>query len=214
MPKNMYNKRKCKECQKVFEKKQPLQYVCSPTCAINYAKKKEKSKWQKEKKKRLIYLESVSGVQSKYIQPKVNELVRIIDNGLPCIATGNFGKMAAGHYYHAGGHSQIRFNLHNIHIQSFQSNSFKSGDALNYRQGIINTYGEDYIQFMESLKQTPINDHTKAFYLELNNKLIEVKKWLKVQVNGQMQDVANRIQLRNEVNLLLGIYDREYCIFK
>jgi len=67
---------------------------------------------------------------------------------------------------------------------------------------------------MESLKQTPINDHTKAFYLELNNKLIEVKKWLKVQVNGQMQDVASRIKLRNEVNLLLGIYNREYCIFK
>jgi hypothetical protein len=67
---------------------------------------------------------------------------------------------------------------------------------------------------MESLKQTPINQHTKAFYLDLNKKLIEVKKWLKVQVNGQMQDVSNRIQLRNEVNLLLGIYDKEYCIFK
>ena len=35
------NKRKCKECKKVFEKKQPLQYVCSPICAINYAKKKK-----------------------------------------------------------------------------------------------------------------------------------------------------------------------------
>jgi hypothetical protein len=214
MPKNMYNKRKCKNCQKVFEKKQPLQYICTPVCAINYAKKKEKVKWQKEKKQRLIDLESLTGVQSKYIQPKVNELVRIIDNGQPCIATGNFGKMAAGHYFHAGGHSQIRFNLHNIHIQSFQSNSFKSGDALNYRQGIIKTYGEDYIEFMESLKQTPINDHTKTFYLELNTKLIEVKKWLKVQVNGQMQDVSTRIQLRNEVNLLLGIYDKEYCIFR
>jgi hypothetical protein len=36
MSKNMYNKRKCKECKKVFEKKQPLQYVCSP---INYQEK-------------------------------------------------------------------------------------------------------------------------------------------------------------------------------
>jgi hypothetical protein len=67
---------------------------------------------------------------------------------------------------------------------------------------------------MDSLTQTPKIKRTKDFYLDLNKKLIEVKKWLKVQVNGQMQDVANRIQLRNEVNLLLGIYNREYCIFK
>ena len=57
------NKRKCKQCGEVFEKKQPLQYVCSPICAINYAKKKEKAKWQKEKKKRLIDLESLSGIK-------------------------------------------------------------------------------------------------------------------------------------------------------
>jgi hypothetical protein len=147
---------------------------------------------------------ALTGVQSKYIQPKVNELVRIIDNGLPCIATGNFGKMAAGHYFHAGGHSQIRFNLHNIHIQSFQSNSFKSGDALNYRQGIIKTYGEEYIEFMESLKQTPIKDHTKIFYLELNTKLIEVKKWLKVQVNGQIQDFAKSNKTAKRSELVIG----------
>ena len=67
---------------------------------------------------------------------------------------------------------------------------------------------------MESLKQTPIDGHTKAFYLDLNTKLIEVKKWLKVQVNGKMQDASNRIKLRNEANLLLGIYDGPYCVFK
>jgi len=214
MSKIMYNKRKCKECKKVFEKKQPLQYVCSPICAINYAKKKEKSKWQKEKKKRLIDLESVSGVQSKYIQPKVNELVRIIDNGHPCIASGTFGKQAAGHYFHSGGNPQIRFNLHNIHIQSFHSNSALAGDVLRYREGIKRVYGLDYLEFMDSLTQTPTIKRTKDFYLELNKKLIEVKKWLKLQVNGQIQDSSSQIQLRNEVNLLLGIYDKEYCIFK
>jgi hypothetical protein len=214
MSKIMYNKRKCKECKKVFEKKQPLQYVCSPICAINYAKKKEKSKWQKEKKQRLIDLESIRGIQSKYIQPKVNELVRIIDNSQPCIASGTFGKQNAGHYYHAGGNPQIRFNLHNIHIQSFHSNSALAGDVLRYREGIKRVYGLDYLEFMDSLTQTPTIKRTKTFYLELNNKLIEVKKWLKTQTKGQIQDSASRIRLRNEVNLLLGIYNKEYCIFK
>lgn len=208
------NKRKCKECKKVFEKHQPLQYVCSPICAINYAKKKEKSKWQKEKKQRLIDLESLSGIKSKYIQPKINELVRIIDNGHPCIATGNFGKANAGHFYHAGGHSQIRFNLHNIHIQSFESNHFKSGDALNYIKGIKQTYGEQYFNFMDNLTNTPPDFNSKAFYLNLSSKVLpEVKKWLKTEINGKIQDSENRIRLRNEVNLLLGIYENEYSVY-
>ena len=94
------------------------------------AKKETKHKERLQDQKQKIDLMSLSKVKSTMIQPKINELVRIIDNGQPCIATGNFGKMNAGHFYHAGGSSQIRFNLHNIHIQSFESNHFKSGDAM------------------------------------------------------------------------------------
>ena len=67
---------------------------------------------------------------------------------------------------------------------------------------------------MEALKQTPSDKHTKQFYLELNTKLSEVKKWLKSEINGQMQDISNRIRLRNQVNILLGLYEKQYCVFK
>ena len=178
------------------------------------AKKETKQKERLQDQKKKIDLMSLSKVKSTMIQPKINELVRIIDNGQPCIATGNFGKMNAGHFYHAGGSSQIRFNLHNIHIQSFESNHFKSGDAMNYIQGIKRIYGDSYLEFMEGLKQTPSDKHTKQFYLELNTKLSAIKKWLKSEINGQMQDIGNRIRLRNQVNILLGLYENKYAVFK
>ena len=33
------NKRKCKTCSEVFQKRAPLDMFCSPTCAIEYKKK-------------------------------------------------------------------------------------------------------------------------------------------------------------------------------
>jgi len=50
--------------------------------------------------------------------------------------------------------------------------------------------------------------------LELNTKLSAIKKWLKSEINGQMQDSTNRIRLRNQVNILLGLYENKYSVFK
>lgn len=44
------NKRKCKECKEVFQKVTPLQFVCSPKCSIEYAKKQTKKKQDKKLK--------------------------------------------------------------------------------------------------------------------------------------------------------------------
>ena len=85
---------------------------------------------------------------------------------------------------------------------------------MNYIQGIKRIYGDSYLEFMEGLKQTPSDKHTKQFYLELNTKLLAVKKWLKSEINGQMQDSTNRIRLRNQVNILLGLYENNYAVFK
>ena len=43
MPKGL-NKRKCKNCGLVFQKKTPLQFVCSVSCSIEYAKKQNRKK--------------------------------------------------------------------------------------------------------------------------------------------------------------------------
>ncbi len=70
------------------------------------------------------------------------------------MATGNFeGKMAGGHYTSVGSNRTICLNIHNIFIQSFASNSWNGGDDKRYREGLINTFGEDYLDFVESLKR-------------------------------------------------------------
>ena len=47
-------KRKCKVCGEVFQKLQPLQYVCSVQCSIKDSRlkqeKKAKSEWSEKKK--------------------------------------------------------------------------------------------------------------------------------------------------------------------
>jgi len=72
------------------------------------------------------------------LQTEINTIVRLIDNGYPCIATGrNTGKRNAGHYISVGSNDTIRFHLENIWVQSEESNTHQSGDTIKYQQGII-----------------------------------------------------------------------------
>jgi len=60
------NKRKCKTCSEVFQKRAPLDMFCSPTCAIEYKKKSSNPSKQKpikqfsdkRKKRNAAYLEA------------------------------------------------------------------------------------------------------------------------------------------------------------
>lgn len=167
---------------------------------------------REEREKTKIEIMTTDKYRSTYLQPIINEIARIIDFGQPCIATGNFGKMNGGHYVSVGANRTTALNLHNIHIQSFESNHYKSGDPIKYRLGLIERYGNNYFEYVEYIQRHKALHLTKGDMIELSLRAAFVRAQLKR--NEQTKTPYERIELRNEVNLKLGIYSPEFCEYK
>ena len=171
---------------------------------------KESSVWRKRKQQILEKTKTLSDYKNE-LQKEVNTIVRLIDLGQPCIATGaTKGKRNAGHYISVGSNPTLRYNLHNIHIQSEHSNSWKSGDTIRYQEGLKKIYSQQYFDFIESLKSTPpINlsiDQIKDS-IESARKII---KELKSTESTYTPD--QRIELRNKFNKRINIYHTSFLI--
>jgi len=205
----------CKICKVKFDPKQFAQNVCDYKCAIMHAKKlkekKDADKWKAEKAVLKHNIITSDEYRSKYLQPTINKIARFIDFGNSCIATDNFGKLAGGHNISVGANRTTSLNLHNIHIQSFASNSYKGGDTIKYHKGIINRYGKEYLEFMDYLHQTPKLSLTKDEMVLINN----IAKKIALDLSKDLQQLGpkERIELRNKINTELNIYSQEFCIF-
>lgn len=216
-------KKKCRICKSQFIPKNNFIPVCDEIdCKTQYAmsvvekqkvnsQKEAKKKSTEEKKKMTIDIMSDDKYRSSVLQPVINEIARLIDFGQPCIATENYGKENGGHYISVGANRTICLNLHNIHIQSFESNHWKSGDTIKYQSGIRKVYGEPYLEFMDGLQKHPPIQLRKKEMIELYE--IACKIRLKLRKNTAIRTPKQRIELRNQINLELGIYQEEYCVF-
>jgi hypothetical protein len=88
------------------------------------------------------------------------------------------------------------------------SNSYKGGDDKRYREGLIDTFGIDYLNWIESLPAHPliklnVND-LKDLNLRLNDYIKTVDKVLR--------SPDERIAERNRMNEYLGIYQKELSL--
>lgn len=215
---------KCKICKEKFN---PLHstleqccsnYDCRVAFALEVAKKnrekiiKEDDKAWKQKKNVMIFDNmSSDGYRAKVIQPLINEIARLIDYGQPCIASGRYtGKMAGGHFCSVGSNRSCSLNLHNIHVQSFESNSFKSGDESNYRLGLIKIYGMEYFNFVDNLRHLKGINLNKERLKELKPFITEIRN----RLNNNKVKLAptERILKRNEINEKIGIYLESFNI--
>jgi len=155
--------------------------------------KKEAKKWDKE------------------LQTVINEIARLIDFGLGCLARNYIPEqMHGGHVYARGGNKTIAYNLHNIHRQSAQSNHFGNDDGL-LREGVANEYGQHYLDFISGLRQIPSLNYSNKEYHEFYKKACKVRNQLKK--NPTQNLLINRIKLRNVINKELGIYPDEWCCY-
>lgn len=121
----------------------------------------------------------------KNLQTLVNKFVRYRDtnNGTKgnCISCGReivFGdtKCQAGHYLDAGANGRLRFDLYNLNGQCVSCNSFKSGNKVEYREGLIKKYGEaKEKELFESRKDTLLKVD-KIWYV---NEILRYKQILK-----------------------------------
>jgi hypothetical protein len=173
--------------------------------------RKQKADWRKRYKKGKDELMTI-GERQAILQEEVNTIVKLIDKGLPCLARNYYpGQIHAGHVFARGGNSTIKFNLHNIHRQSAQSNKWQNDDGL-LREGIEKEYGKEYMEFISQLRRTPELKYTHEEYKEL---IVRARKLVtEYQARNRTYSKAERIEHRNRVNALLGIYAPEFCEYK
>jgi len=148
---------------------------------------------------------------NKKLQTKINLIVRLIDFNQPCLAKNKLAnQMHAGHVFSRGSNPMLRFNLHNIHRQSAQSNHFQNEDGL-FREGIIKEYGIMYFEFISNLRQIKDLKISNDTYIELYKKASKIA--LKLSKEKKQYTLIERFQLRNEINTELNIYDAKFCQF-
>lgn len=123
---------------------------------ILFEKRRLKVKSDNWKEKKKVLKESVKTLSQYESEAKKSfqKWIRLRDKDKPCISCGNPSQedRAGGHFYSAGMHSGLMFNSFNCHSQcNTYCNKFLSGNLLEYRKGLINRFGEDFIQGLDQL---------------------------------------------------------------
>jgi hypothetical protein len=172
--------KKCKYCKDEYFPKTTLQKCCyNYECIKQAVKDAELKAWNKKKTKLKKDLMTASD-WLKIAQQTFNKFIRERDNGQLCISCEQKPKkINAGHYFSAGGHSNLRFNEDNVHLQCEKCNQFLSGNLLNYQIGIEKRIGGERLLKLHELAHV-----TKKWTIEelqeINNtykqKLKELKK--------------------------------------
>lgn len=199
--------KRCRNCNAEFYPRNSLQKACSYKCAVILGRvnqaKREKREWKKKNE--------LSENKTK-LQAEVNKIVRLIDNGQPCLAKGNYpSQMHAGHIFSRGSSPEIRYNLHNIHRQSAQSNHFQNEDGL-LRAKLKQEYGERYFEFIEGLRCYPVVKYDAYTYYGFYLQARKIYRDLEKEITKPLS-LSDRIRYRNEANMMIGFYPPECWIF-
>lgn len=119
-------------------------------CAAEYARQVREKAERKELRARKEKLKTRSQ-WLKEAQIEFNRYIRERDRDLPCISCGRFhsGAYDAGHYRSVGAAPQLRFDETNCHKQCVPCNQHKSGNAIEYRQGLISKIGRERVESLE-----------------------------------------------------------------
>lgn len=147
----------CQEClpkwyRETTEGQKQLEKVLNPI----KKKREEKERFKKEyteRKSLPALLNSVRDACHSYIRER--------DKGLPCISCGCEWKsdFDAGHFYSAAKFSNLKFDENNLGGQCVQCNRYNYGNVENYRIGLINRYGKEYVDLIDA--KASLYDPTK-----------------------------------------------------
>lgn len=185
--------KKCRvaTCEATFVPARLGQSVCSPACAIidapRHQEKARKSLAQVERKEIKVRKEKLKsrGDHMREAQQAFNEFIRTRDQaaGHLCISSGkpldwSGNAVDAGHYRSVGSAPHLRFDERNCHAQSKQDNRFLSGNAVDYRIGLIARIGQEAVDALEadqSVRKYTIEE-IKAIKTEYRAKTRELKR--------------------------------------
>ncbi|ASN67321.1 hypothetical protein 7AX2_23 [uncultured phage] len=185
--------KKCRvaTCRASFVPSRMGQAVCSPKCALATVEvqkaKEKKSLAQAGRRDIKVRKEALKtrGDHMREAQQAFNEYIRTRDQaaGHLCISSGkpldwSGNAVDAGHYRSVGSAPHLRFDERNCHAQSKQDNRFLSGNAVDYRIGLIARIGQEAVDALES--DQSVRKYTveeiKAIKAEYRAKTRELKR--------------------------------------
>jgi hypothetical protein len=135
---------RCKNCKEKFEPIRFNQKYCLKDECVRVFVQDIKTKSWKERKKTMANNIKTNSDWMKEAQKVFNQYIRLRDKNQTCISCGSKlgSKYDAGHFYSMGGHKAVTFDEDNVHAQCVACNQFKSGNLINYREGLIKRIGE------------------------------------------------------------------------
>lgn len=147
--------RKCKVCRSPFPPRSMTHKVCSGECGKALVETERKTRERKADKIRRDKLKTRSD-HMKAAQVAFNAFIRERDKDRPCISSGRplqagaiGGGFDAGHYRSVGSAPHLRFDERNCHGQSKHDNNYLSGNAVDYRIGLIKRIGLESVEALE-----------------------------------------------------------------
>ncbi|MAB96950.1 MAG: ninG protein [Pseudomonadaceae bacterium] len=153
----------CRCCKERFIPSKPLQVACGIACAVVLAKsksdKQRKALIQVDRAEIKVRKEKLKsrGDYMREAQKAFNEFIRwrdrvadhnCISSARPLDWAGN--AVDAGHYRSVGSAPHLRFDERNCHAQSKQDNRYLSGNAVDYRIGLIKRIGREAVEALEA----------------------------------------------------------------
>ena len=185
--------KKCRvaACGASFVPSRMGQAVCSPACALvdgpRHAPKARKALDQIERAEIKVRKEKLKSRADhmKDTQQAFNEFIRWRDRvaGHSCISSGRplnwlANEVDAGHYRSVGSAPHMRFDENNCHAQSKQDNRYLSGNAIDYRIGLIKRIGLEAVEALEadqSVRKYTV-EQLKSITAEYRAKTRELKR--------------------------------------
>lgn len=137
---------------------------------IESQKKKE---WKLKHKSIQALIQDARKVFHKFIRKR--------DEKKPCISCGTFYAEVfdAGHYFKAEIYSGLIFDEKNVHKQCRACNYFLSGNEANYRIGLLNRYGQDYVLSLEEISNKARQyKYSRQELIDIKNKYLKKIKEL------------------------------------
>ena len=135
---------RCKSCKQKFEPiRFNMKYCLKNECVNAFVEEVKNKTWKKTKAKAKLDLMTLSDYL-KLAQQVFNKFIRLRDKDEFCISCQKPPKKQnAGHYFSSGGHSNVRFDEDNVHLQCEHCNTFLSGNLLNYQIEIEKRIGAE-----------------------------------------------------------------------
>ncbi|WP_333907489.1 recombination protein NinG [Delftia acidovorans] len=168
----VFQRTRCAHCRTRFEPQRYGQVVheeCAGAWAIaereKEARKEEKRRQAEAKVQRALDRKKREQLKTipqltKEAQLAFNAYIRARDQaaGHDCISSGrpldwSGNAVDAGHYRSTGAAPHLRFNEDNCHAQSKHDNQFLSGNAIDYRIGLIARIGLARVEALEADNQ-------------------------------------------------------------